>query len=281
MTKTTVEELQRVALQVRRNIVEMVWRSGSGHIGGSLSCVDMLSVLYFRVMRTDPRSPPWDGRDRFVLSKGHAGAALYAVLAERGFFAKDLLFSSFIETDGLLDEHPDMTKVPGLDMSAGSLGQGLSAAAGMAHGLRLDGSDSRVFALIGDGETQEGQIWEAAMAASHLGLTNLTVLLDYNGLQVSGAVADCMSLEPLARKWEAFGWRTRDIDGHDISEVVAALEERPEDAPRVIIARTVKGKGVSFMENDFAYHSWSFSREQYETAMNGLAGESALSGDEP
>lgn len=269
----TIEQLKAKAGQVRRDIIEMMWQAGSAHIGGSLSVADILTVLYFRVMRVDPKNPAWEDRDRLVLSKGHSAAALYAVLAKREFFSRELLFDSFIQVGGILQEHPDMRKVPGIDMSAGSLGQGLSVGAGIAWGLRKKKQDSRVFVVIGDGEVQEGQIWEAAMAAGHLRLNNLIAIIDYNGLQVNGPIKELMDIEPIASKWKSFGWETKEIDGHDISQVIKALESKPNRMPRIIIAHTIKGKGVSFMENDYSFHAGSLTPEQYKSALSGLSGQ--------
>ncbi len=249
------QELQQKAQKLRRDILTMIHRAGSGHPGGSLSVIDMLVLLYYRVMRIDPASFPGKPRDRLVLSKGHACPALYAVLADRGFFPAAYL-QRLRQMDSPLQGHPDMRKTPGVEMSTGSLGQGLSAANGMALAARLDGSLERVYVILGDGEVQEGQIWEAAMTASHYGLGNLTAFLDYNGLQIDGWCREVKCHAPMVDKWKAFGWEVREADGHDFSSLQAALEEVQSntDLPGMIVAHTVKGKGVSFMENQVDWH---------------------------
>jgi len=259
------EDADRIALleaqakAVRRAVVEMIAAAGSGHPGGGLSAVEIVTVLYFHVLRVDPTRPRWEERDRFVLSKGHGSAALYAALGLRGFFSPEE-FRRFRQTGGLLQGHPDMRKVPGVDMSSGSLGQGLSAALGMALAARYLGRSYRTYVLLGDGECQEGQIWEAAMAAAHWKVDNLTAILDYNRVQLDGPVGDIMELEPLAAKWQAFGWEVIDCpDGHSIGGLLHALEvaRTVQGRPAIIIARTVKGKGVSFMEHQAAWHGVS------------------------
>ena len=267
-------QLEKMARNIRQSIIEMIWSSNGGHVGGSLSCADILTVLYFQILRIDPHNPSWEQRDRFILSKGHAAACLYAILAEKGYFPKEALFNSFIQVKGFLQEHPDMKKTPGVDMTSGSLGQGLSAASGMAWGLKRKGSDSRVYVLLGDGELNEGQNWEAAMAASHFKFANLTAIVDYNKLGVNGSIAEMMSIEPLREKWQAFGWIAREIDGHNLAQISEALEwakSNTPDKPKVIIAHTIKGKGVSFMENDFHFHACSLTKEQYEEALQELS----------
>jgi len=264
--------LQQIAVGVRRDIVEMVWCAGSGHMGGALSSVEIFTALYFDVLNVDGNRPQWPERDRFVLSKGHSAIGLYAVMARRGFFARELLFTEFISASGRLQEHPDMCRVSGIEISSGSLGQGISAAAGMAYGLRRRNIPARVFCLMGCGEQQEGQVWEAAMTAAHHGLGRLTGIIDYNRLQVSGSMEDVMEVEPLAEKWQAFGWDVFHLaDGNDMKavlELLRAVKQRPnEGKPAVVIARTVKGKGVDFIENDYEYHAGSFSKEQYEQAL--------------
>jgi transketolase len=269
----TEAELADKARAVRRHILRMITAAGSGHPGGSLSAADILTVLYFGVLRLDPARPDWPERDRFVLSKGHGAPALYAVLAERGFFP-------VAELEGLrrlgsrLQGHPDMKSTPGVEASTGSLGQGLSYAVGLALAGKLDGASWRVYALLGDGEIQEGQVWEAAMAASHYGLGNLTAFVDYNGLQIDGPVDKVMSIAPVAEKWRAFGWRVLEIDGHDlraIQDAVAPVSGGPGAGaggrPTMIIARTVKGRGVSFMENRAEWHGKAPSREQLAAAL--------------
>ena len=268
-------ELEGMARLIRRNILAMMGNGQGGHFGGSLSAADIITALYFRVLRVDPQDPELPQRDRFILSKGHAAAALYSALAEKGFFPRERLFDSFrIRIDGMLQEHPDMRKTPGIDMSTGSLGQGLSAAVGMALGRRLLKREFLIYVVLGDGELQEGQVWEAAMAAAHYRLSEITAVVDYNRLQVSGSVEEVLGIEPLRLKWEAFNWKVREIDGHDMNEICAALEAKrnPGDAPSLIIAHTVKGKGVSFLENEAGSHSRSLSPAELEIAMKEVGG---------
>ncbi|MFZ5592517.1 MAG: transketolase [Bacillota bacterium] len=267
-----VEQLQQKARQIRRHIITMLGQAGSGHPGGSLSAADIVSALYFHFMRLDPANPHWPQRDRFVLSKGHAAPVLYAALAERGFLPVEEL-NTLRKLGSRLQGHPDMKKLPGVEMSTGSLGQGLSAACGMALAGKLDGAGYRVYVLLGDGEVQEGQIWEAAMAAAHYRLDNLTAFLDYNGLQIDGHIRDVMSPEPLADKWRAFGWHVQEIDGHDIPAILAAVNQahRVQGRPQMIVARTVKGKGVSFMENQAGWHGNAPNAEQVARALAELA----------
>lgn len=243
------------AKEIRKDIITMLKEAGSGHPGGSLSAADILAVLYFREMQINPENPQDPARDRFVLSKGHGAPVLYAALAERGFFPKEELMT-LRKIDSQLQGHPDMRKVAGVEISTGSLGQGLSAANGMALAGKLDQADYRVYALIGDGECQEGQIWEAAMLAAHYKLDNLVAFLDYNGLQIDGKITQVMSPEPLAEKWQAFGWHVQVIDGHSIPEIIQALDRAKEVSgqPSMIIAHTIKGKGVSFMEDVAGWH---------------------------
>lgn len=261
-----VLELRRQGAVNRRQILSMVQTARSGHLGGSLSAIDILTTLYFHSLRVDPTSPDDPSRDRFVLSKGHASPALYTTLAARGFFPAEEL-AGFRKIEGNLSGHTEMRSVPGVDMSTGSLGQGLSAAVGMALAGRVDGQGYRVFAMLGDGEIQEGQIWEAAMAAGHYGLGNLIVFVDNNGLQIDGPVAEVMSPYPIPEKFAAFGWHTLEIDGHDVAAIVDAIDQHSEDAPTAIIASTTKGKGVSFMENNVAWHGSLPTAEQFELAF--------------
>lgn len=271
---TRISELTVRAQRMRRHILRMIAGAGSGHPGGSLSSVELVAALYFAVMRLDPERPGWPDRDRFVLSKGHAAPVLYAALAERGFFPVEEL-ASLRRFGSRLQGHPDMTKTPGVDASTGSLGQGLSIAVGMALAARLDGSSRKVYCLLGDGELQEGQVWEAAMAAAHYGLGNLIACVDYNGVQLDGPLAQIMSIQPLAAKWQAFGWRAQEIDGHDMAAVLAALEEArtTHGPPSVIIARTVKGKGVSFMEGSHKWHGAAPDRAQLAQALAEVGGD--------
>ncbi len=260
--------LSRIAREIRRHILKMINRAGSGHPGGSLSCADIITALYFETMKLDPENPRWAERDRFVLSKGHACPALYAALAVRGFFpVEDLL--TLRRVGSHLQGHPDMQKTPGIDASTGSLGQGLALAVGMALSARLDGASWRVYALLGDGELQEGMVWEAAMAASHHRLSGLTAFVDHNGLQIDGPVTRVMNPEPIAEKWQSFGWNVLEADGHQMGEILDAIEAAREvtDQPSVIIARTVKGRGVSFMENQAGWHGVAPSDEELARAL--------------
>ncbi|MEG6523071.1 transketolase [Desulfotomaculum sp. 1211_IL3151] len=267
-----IRDLQQRAKAMRRHIITMLGEAGSGHPGGSLSAADIVSVLYFDTMKLDPEKPDWPERDRFVLSKGHAAPVLYAALAEKGFFPKEELMT-LRKLGSRLQGHPDMKKLPGVEMSTGSLGQGLSTAIGMALGLRLGGGQQRVYALLGDGEVQEGQIWEAAMAASHFKLDNLTAFLDYNNLQIDGPVDVVMDVAPLNDKWRSFGWHILQIDGHDMAQILQALKEAQatKGKPTMIIAKTIKGKGVSFMENQVGWHGNAPKPEQVEQALQELA----------
>ncbi len=264
----TNRELELIAARGRRLGMDMVFRAASGHIGGSLSAMDILTELYFEELRIDPARPQAPERDRFVMSKGHCTPALYSVLALRGYFPEKEL-ELFRSIEGHMSGHPDMVHVPGVDMSTGSLGQGLSAAVGMALAAKLDGAGYRVFALMGDGEIEEGQIWEAAMSAAKYGLSNLCGIVDVNGLQIDGRTADVMPSEPLDAKFAAFGWNVIKADGHDFGSLRAAFAaaRAEKDRPSVILAKTVKGKGVSFMENEAGWHGKAPNAEQYERAV--------------
>jgi transketolase len=268
MKKTEIKDLKKYAVKVRKHIIDEVYSAASGHPGGSLSCTEILTALYFAEMRINPKQPLWEDRDRFVLSKGHCTPALYAVLAEKGFFPKEDLLT-FRKADSYLEGHPSMRYVPGVDMSTGSLGQGISAAVGMAMAGKLDKKDFRVYALLGDGELQEGEVWEALMAAAHYKLDNLTAFLDHNGLQIDGRVTDVMSPEPVADKFKAFGWNVLKTDGHDIEKILESVEQAKgcKDKPTIIIAETVKGKGVSYMENQAGWHGSAPNKEQRDQAM--------------
>lgn len=270
------QQIEKTARRVRRNVFRMLDTARGGHLGGPLSAVDMLCALYFHHMRVDPARPEWKERDRFVLSKGHAAVALYATLAEAGYFPEQELFS-YRQLGGSLIGHPDMKKTPGVDMSSGSLGIGISTAVGMAIGARILGASWRVYCMIGDGENQSGEVWEAAMAAAHYRLDNLTVLLDYNQLQVDGAVAEVMNIQPLRAKWEAFGWHVQEIDGHSVPEILCALDAAMgvKGRPQVIIAHTIKGKGYSGAENVVACHGMNLSHEQCVEALAELGEEGA------
>lgn len=261
-----VAVLREKAREMRKSIVRMVGAAKSGHPGGSLSAADIVACLYGHVMRHDPANPSWSERDRFVLSKGHAGPVLYSALAEFGYFPKDELMT-FRKLNSRLQGHPDMKKTPGVEFSTGSLGHGLGAAVGMAMAAKMDKRDSRIFVMIGDGESQEGGIWEAAMSAPHYKLDNLTAILDHNGLQIDGPNAEVMGVEPVADKWRAFGWNVIEIDGHDYAQILDALESKAADKPTIIVARTVKGKGVSFMENAVDWHGKAPKPEEVEKAL--------------
>lgn len=267
-----IGKLQDKAAEMRRDIVVMVGAAQSGHPGGSLSAADIVAALYFHVMRYDPANPKDPNRDRFVLSKGHASPVLYAALAEAGFFPKEEIIT-FRRINSRLQGHPDMKKLPGVEFTTGSLGQGLSGAAGMAIAGKVDKRDYRVFCLVGDGESQEGQIWEAAMSSAHYELDNLTAITDFNGLQIDGSNEVIMGVTPLADKWRAFGWHVIEIDGHDFKQILDALspDQKVAGKPTMIIAKTVKGKGVSFMENVCDWHGKAPSEEQVAQALAELS----------
>jgi transketolase len=266
------EDLQAVAKRLRRDIVTMIAKAGSGHPGGSLSAVEIVTALYWKIMRHKPADPQWPDRDRFILSKGHAAPVLYAALAECGYFPKSEL-ATLRQLDSRLQGHADRTATPGVEMSSGSLGQGLSFAIGCALAGRLDKKSWRVYALLSDGECDEGQIWEAAMSAAKFEPDNLTAIVDNNGIQLSGFNRDIMPLEPFSKKWGAFGWQVFEVDGHDFSQLLDAFGKAQEvrGKPAVIIAHTVKGKGVSFMENNVDFHGKAPNAEQLEKALEELA----------
>ena len=269
-----LEMLQEKAKDVRIDIIRQIHSAGSGHPGGSLSTADIITYLYFAEMNIDPQDPHKAGRDRFVLSKGHAAPALYAALAEKGYFPKETLLT-LRQAGSILQGHPDRKKVPGVDMSTGSLGQGISAAVGMALANKIDENGARVYSVLGDGELQEGMVWEAAMAAAHYGLSNLTIFVDHNGLQIDGRNEDVITVAPIAEKFESFGWDVQKIDGHDFEQIAAAVENAKavSDKPQAIIAETIKGKGVSFMENEAGWHGKAPNDEQAEQAVTELGGE--------
>ena len=267
MTELERNELQIMACKVRQGILDSTNAAKCGHPGGSLSAADMFTYLYQKELRVDPANPKWEERDRFVLSKGHTAPGLYATLALRGFFpVEDLL--TLRRVDSYLQGHPNMNTVPGVDMSTGSLGQGVSCAVGMALGLKLQGKTSRVYTLLGDGEIQEGQVWEACMAAAHYKLDNLCIIVDNNGLQIDGNVADVMSPYPIVEKLEAFGLHSIAIDGHDFDSIEAAMNEAKtvKGQPTAIVMHTVKGKGISFMENQAGWHGKATNPEEYAQA---------------
>jgi len=264
------KRLEEIALKIRRHIIRDIYEAGSGHPGGSLSATEIITALYFYIMRHDPKKPKWENRDRFVLSKGHSCPALYAALAESGYFdVKELL--TLRKLDSRLQGHPSM-KTPGIDICTGSLGQGLSVAVGMALGARLDSRLYRVFVLLGDGELQCGEVWEAAMAAAHYKLGNITAIVDRNRLQIDGNTETIMSLEPLPFKFKAFGWHVTEVSGHDFNEIIDAIEKgfKIKGKPKVIIAHTTKGKGVAFMEGSVAFHGKPPNDEQFKIAMKEL-----------
>jgi len=265
-----IKELEDKAKEIRRLIIQMLAKAGSGHPGGSLSATDLITALYFSVLRYNPKDPSWPGRDRFHMSKGHCCPLLYAVLAESGYFSKEKLLT-LRQLGSMLQGHPDR-RTPGVEVASGSLGQGLSVALGMSLAGRMDKKDYRVYVLMGDGETQEGNIWEAAMASAHYKCDNLCAILDYNGFQIDGMICDIMGLEPIAAKWQSFGWHTIEINGHDMKQILSAYEEtkKIKGKPIIIIARTVKGKGVSFMENVCDFHGRAPTKEEAEIALKEL-----------
>lgn len=271
MKVTEVEALEKMAKVVRRDIVEQVYRAQSGHPGGSLSIADILTVLYFNELKVDEKNPKWADRDRMVLSKGHCSPALYSCLANRGFFGTEEL-EKFRDLESNLQGHPDMKKIPGVDMTTGSLGQGLSAANGMAIAAKLDKKDYRVYCILGDGEIEEGQVWEAAMAAKQYKLDNLCVIVDNNNLQIDGTIEEVMSSYPIDEKFRSFGFQVINIDGHDIDEIMKAFEvaKNIKEKPTCIIAKTIKGKGISFMENEAGWHGKAPNEEQYKQAIQEL-----------
>ena len=271
MNKERITELKKIAANVRINALTAVHSAASGHPGGSLSISDVLTLLYFEVLNIDPKNPDNPDRDRFVLSKGHCSPALYGVLAERGFFPKEDM-PLFRKTGSYLQGHPDMKSVPGVDMSSGSLGQGICVANGMALAGKIDNKSYRVYTILGDGELEEGQVWEAAMYAPHYKLDNLTAFVDFNGLQIDGDISEVMSPLPIDDKFRAFGWNVIVCDGHDFEALLTAIEsaKNTKGKPTVIILKTVKGKGVSFMENQAGWHGVAPNDEQFEIAIKEL-----------
>lgn len=272
MSKVTdINELKNISKNIRRNILEEVYHAQSGHPGGALSIADILTVLYFNEMKVFPQDSKNLNRDRFVLSKGHASAALYAVLSEKGFFSKDEL-EKFRKIDSFLQGHPDMKKIPGVDMTTGSLGQGLSAANGMAIVAKRENMDIRVYCIVGDGEIEEGQIWEAAMSSAHYKLDNLCLIVDNNNLQIDGEIVNVMNSYPIDEKFKSFGFNTINIDGHNYEQIINAFDmaRKCKGMPTAIIAKTIKGKGVKFMENQASWHGKAPNKEEYEEAINEL-----------
>ena len=267
----SVCELEEIARSVRCGIIDAVFHAQSGHPGGALSCADILTDLYFNEMNIDLSNPKLEDRDRCILSKGHASPAIYSVLANRGFFSVEDL-KTFRKIDSYLQGHPDINKVPGVDMTSGSLGQGLSVANGMAIAAKLNNKEYYVYVILGDGEIAEGQVWEAAMTSSHYKLNNVIAFVDCNGLQIDGNVKDVMNVTPVKEKFDAFGWNTIEIDGHSFEEIhnAVVMAKECKDRPTVVIARTVKGKGVSFMENDYGWHGKAPNEEEYKKAIDEL-----------
>lgn len=269
MTRQGIKELELTAAKCRRNVLRMVEASHHGHLGGAMSCLDIVTALYFYQMKIRPEDPKWADRDRFLLSAGHKCMVQYAVLAERGYFDKSVL-----DTYGALKTkipgHPDMHKLPGVEANTGALGHGLSIASGMALALRAEGKDSKVYVVMGDGELAEGSNWEAAAVAAHYGLDNLVVFVDFNGLQISGKVQDIMDFTPIAEHFAAFGWAVRDIDGNNMEDVVTTLDSLPleKGKPNLIVAHTIKSKGISFAENKAAYHYWTPKADELAQAIN-------------
>lgn len=272
MVRPSIEELQEKAKVVRRHIIRMLAKAGSGHPGGSLSATDLIVALYYGKLRHNPKNPKWPDRDRFVMSKGHGCPAWYAVLAEHGYFPVSEL-DTLRQFGSRLQGHPDMKRTPGIEMSSGSLGQGLSVSLGMALAARIDKKDYRVYVMLGDGEIEEGQVWEAAMAAGHYKVDNLCAILDNNGLQIDGPIHDVMSPLPIPDKWRAFQWHAIEINGHNMKEIIAAYDkaETLKGKPTIIIAKTTKGKGVSFMEGHVDWHGKAPNKEEAEKALAELA----------
>jgi transketolase len=268
----TVETLKKTAQKMRRDIIRMIHKAGSGHPGGSLSAVEILAILHKKYLKLDPKNPTWEKRDRFVLSKGHSAPALYAILAQLGFFPREELLTlrkigSRLQGHPVISTHKD--KVPGIEFSTGPLGQGFSAACGMAKSFKIDGKDNKVFALLGDGECQEGQIWEAAMFATHYKLDNLVAIVDNNDLQIDGRVSEVMSIMPIVDKWKGFGWYVQEVDGHNFEQLDSALRKAVDMKvkPSMIIAKTIKGKGVSFKEDKAEWHGKAPDDEQARLAL--------------
>lgn len=266
-----IKFLEGKANDIRKDVIRMICAAKAGHPGGSLSAADIVAALYFFVMNIDPTRPRWEERDRFVLSKGHTCPVMYAALAERGYFALEEL-ATLRKFGSILQGHPDMNKTPGVDMTSGSLGNGLSVGVGMALAAKWKNKNYKVYVMLGDGESQEGMVWEAAMAAAHFGLDNLVAVVDYNGLQINGWVNDIMKLNPLPDKWRAFNWSTMEIDGHNMREILGAFQKTDKmRGPAAIIAHTVKGKGISFMENMCEWHGKAPNGEQADSALAELS----------
>ena len=269
MPKDDILELKQKAKELRKIIIEIVYKAQSGHPGGSLSEIDMLVALYSHKLKIDPKNPKWEDRDRFVLSKGHASPGLYAALADRGFFPKSEL-GRFRQLGGMLQGHPELS-IPGVEFAGGSLGQGMSFSVGIALALKLDKKNSKVYVMIGDGESQEGVVWEASMAAAFHKLDNLTAILDKNQVQETGKTKDVMDIGDAAAKWKAFGWNVIEINGHDMGEIIKALDKPPvKGKPTMIVSNTIKGKGVSFMELNYKFHGKAPNEEEYRKALEDI-----------
>ncbi|MCL4326455.1 MAG: transketolase [Candidatus Thermoplasmatota archaeon] len=266
-----IELLKRKAVDIRRDIIKMIYLAGSGHLGGSLSIADIVTALYFNILNHDPSDPLWVERDRFILSKGHAVPAQYAALAETGYFSKEKLWT-LRKLGSDLQGHPAMHKLAGIEASTGSLGQGISIAVGLALSLKMRKSNSMVFTIVGDGECQSGEVWEAAMAAAHYNVNNLIVIVDRNGLQIDGETEKIMSVEPLSEKWKAFGWDVTHMNGNNMEDIVKTTSNvlQNREKPSVIIAKTIKGKGISFMENNVSFHGKPPTASEYERAIKEL-----------
>ena len=268
MDEKRITELSIIANKIRKNALTAVYSAASGHPGGSLSVADLLALLYFEVMNVDPKNPKMENRDRLVLSKGHTAPALYSALAEKGFIPVEDI-STFRHIDSYLQGHPDMNKVPGVDMSTGSLGQGVSVAGSMALAAKLDNKDYRVYSILGDGELEEGQVWEQAMFAAHYKLDNFTIFVDFNGLQIDGDITKVMNPTPIDKKFEAFGWHVIMADAHDFNSLMSAIDEAKatKGQPTAVIMKSIKGKNVSFMENNAAWHGAAPKKDEYEKAI--------------
>lgn len=268
ITDNQINNLKQIALNLRRNIIKMIQSGQGGHLGGSFSCIEIITTLYFSVLRCNPQDPQWEDRDRFILSAGHKCLTLYSILAEKGYFDKKLL-NTYDSLDSPLPGHPDRHKLPGVEANTGSLGHGLAIGGGMALAGKIDQKNYKVYVLMGDGEIAEGSVWEAAEIANHYKLDNLTAIIDKNKLQIHGNTKNVLNTEPLLEKWNSFGWQTFEVDGHDFVEVFRALKNIPvkRDHPTCIIANTIKGKGLSFAENNYKYHYWKPTDEEMKKAF--------------
>lgn len=268
ITDNQINNLKQIALNLRRNIIKMIQSGQGGHLGGSFSCIEIITALYFSVLRCNPQDPQWENRDRFILSAGHKCLALYSVLAEKGYFDKNLL-NTYDSLDSSLPGHPDRHKLPGVEANTGSLGHGLAIGGGMALAGKIDQKNYKVYVLMSDGEIAEGSVWEAAEIAKHYKLDNLIAIIDRNGLQIQGNTKDILDTGPLLKKWNSFGWEAFEIDGHDFAEILEGFENIPikKDHPKCIIANTIKGRGLSFAENNYKYHYWKPTDEEMEKAF--------------